>query len=102
MTSDTLCNIMVASNAKVFAIGSGGETMENEKQLKRYQFRIKFRKMNYSLDTPEYEEVFTFLDYSLDDARKQLDYCLNQAELFLTAMVRVVIMGVRLDSCLKN
>lgn len=76
--------------------------MENTKQLKRYQFRIKFRKMNYSLDIPEYEEVFTFLAYSLDEARKLLDYSLNQAELVLTTFVRVVITGVRLDSCLKN
>ena len=76
--------------------------MENEKQLKRYQFRIKFRKMNYSLDTLEYEDVFIFYDYDLDKAKKQLDYCLNQAELFLTAMVRVVITKARLDSCLKN
>ena len=69
--------------------------MENTKQLKRYQFRIKFRKMNYSLDTPEYEEVFTFIASSLDDAKKLLNFTLNQAELVLTKCVRIVITLLR-------
>ena len=71
--------------------------MKNEKQLKRYQFRIKFRKMNYSLDTPEYEDVLIFYDYDLDSARKQLDRCLTQAELFLVKCIRIVITLLRTE-----